>query len=182
MAALPGEEAAAEVIKHPLKHTWTFWLYTNTKKTWTENLVELTSFNTVEDYWCLYHHMKTPSELALGQDYAIFKQGIRPMWEDKANKRGGRWLINFDRKRAGDIDNVWLHTVLLMIGENFDNSDEICGVVVNVRAKSKVGVWVKNSKKEKAVLEIGHRLKQQFSHNVKLGFHVHDSTNNLYTL
>lgn len=55
--------------------------------------------------------MKVPSELALGQDYAIFKNNIRPMWEDAANIHGGRWLISFDKKRNINIDNIWLFVV-----------------------------------------------------------------------
>lgn len=34
------------------------------------------------------------------------------MWEDEANKRGGRWLINIDRKqRSSDLDRFWLDVV-----------------------------------------------------------------------
>lgn len=40
-------------IKHPLQNKWSFWLYTNASKDWSENLVELTTFDTVEDYWRL---------------------------------------------------------------------------------------------------------------------------------
>ncbi|CAH2075588.1 unnamed protein product, partial [Iphiclides podalirius] len=177
-----NKEMELETLKHPLQNTWSFWMYTNTSKIWEENLVEMTTFNTVEDYWCLYHHMKTPSELQLGQDYAIFKKGIQPKWEDRVNKPGGRWLITLDKKRTADLDNVWLYTVLSLIGENFENTDEISGVVVNVRPKSKVGIWVKNLKNEKANLEIGHRLQQQLPVNVKLLFHAHNSSINIYSL
>lgn len=33
---------------------------------------------------------------------------------------------------------IFLLQVLLLIGENFENNDLICGVVVNVRAKCKI--------------------------------------------
>lgn len=60
----------------------------------------------------LYHHIKLPSELRQGHDYAVFKQGIRPMWEDDANKMGGRWLISIERnKRNSDLDRFWLDAV-----------------------------------------------------------------------
>lgn len=47
-------EATTEVlegVKHPLEHSWSFWMFTNDKKKWEDNLIELTAFNTVEDYW-----------------------------------------------------------------------------------------------------------------------------------
>lgn len=48
-----SEEADVEMtIKHPLHNTWTLWYYENDrKKLWEENLKEITSFNTVEDFW-----------------------------------------------------------------------------------------------------------------------------------
>ena len=45
-------------------------------------------------------------------DYSLFKKGIQPMWEDSANKQGGRWLINLDKKqRSADLDKYWLEIV-----------------------------------------------------------------------
>lgn len=88
----------------------------------------------------------------------MFKQGIRPMWEDDANKSGGRWLINLDKKqRNTDLDHFWLETLLCMIGEAFNGySDDICGAVVNVRPKGdKIGVWTANANNEDSVIEIG---------------------------
>ena len=40
------------------------------------------------------------------------QEGIKPMWEDERNKKGGRWLINLDKKqRASCLDNFWLEVV-----------------------------------------------------------------------
>ena len=42
----------------------------------------------------------------------MFQEGIKPMWEDERNKKGGRWLINLDKKqRASCLDNFWLEVV-----------------------------------------------------------------------
>lgn len=66
------------------------------------------------------------------------------MWEDDANKRGGRWLINLDKKqRTVDLDRFWLDVILCMIGEAFENSDDVCGAVVNIRGKGdKIGKFI----------------------------------------
>ena len=71
-----------------------------------------------------------------GCDYSLFKDGIEPMWEDEKNKRGGRWLITLNKQqRRSDLDRFWLETLLCLIGESFDDySDDVCGVVVNIRA------------------------------------------------
>ncbi|XP_038210240.1 eukaryotic translation initiation factor 4E1-like [Zerene cesonia] len=181
------------LIKHPLQNTWSLWFYDNDRtKTWEENQIELTTFDTVEDFWRLYHHIKAPSELRQGHDYAVFKKGIRPMWEDDANKMGGRWLISLEkRQRNSDLDRFWLDVVLLLIGENFEHPEEICGAVVNVRPKlDKIGVWTADTSKQHAVLDIGRKLKEQLGIHGKIGFQVHrdtmvkhsSSTKNLYTV
>lgn len=106
----------------------------------------------------LYNHIKTASELRQGCDYSMFKQGIRPMWEDDQNKCGGRWLINLEKKqRTTDLDNFWLEILLCMIGEAFNEySDDVCGAVVNIRTKGdKIGVWTSNANSEDSVMEIG---------------------------
>jgi hypothetical protein len=41
--------------------------------------------------------------------------------------------------------------LLAMIGEQFDEGDEICGAVVNVRARQdKIALWTKNAANEAA--------------------------------
>ncbi len=41
------------------------------------------------------------------------------MWEDDKNRRGGRWLINLDkRQRNSCLDNFWLEVMLCLIGEH----------------------------------------------------------------
>lgn len=172
----PSILEADEVIKHPLEHTWGFWLYTNESKNWADNIKQLTLFDTVEDYWCLYHHTKLPSELVSGQDYAIFKSGIRPMWEDPANRPGGRWFINLEQKFKV-MDRVWVDLVLLMIGENFVNTDLICGAVVNVRTKkpNKISLWTR-SKRDVDVVPIGRQIKQMLQIHMKLQFLDHKNT------
>lgn len=40
------------VLKHPLQNTWTLWYLENDRsKTWEQMLNEITSFDTVEDFW-----------------------------------------------------------------------------------------------------------------------------------
>lgn len=46
------EPAVAElVVKHPLGSKWTLYLNENKSKNWEDNVREVTSFDTVEDFW-----------------------------------------------------------------------------------------------------------------------------------
>ncbi|XP_017116065.1 eukaryotic translation initiation factor 4E1 [Drosophila elegans] len=156
------EEMEAKGPHHPLNNCWTLWYLENDRtKSWEDMLHKVTSFDTVENFWSLVTHIKTPSELKLGSDYCLFKKGIRPMWEDEANVRGGRWVISVTKTAKNDLDNFWMDTMLCLIGEACDNSDELCGAVVNIRSKTnKISIWTADGEKEAAVLEIGSKLRE----------------------
>ncbi|XP_030567105.1 eukaryotic translation initiation factor 4E1 [Drosophila novamexicana] len=146
---------------HPLNSEWTLWyLETDRSKSWEEMLHEVASFSTVENFWSLINHIKTPSEIKMGSDYCLFKKGIRPMWEDEANVKGGRWVITLNKGNKNDLDNFWLDTMLVLIGESCEYSHELCGAVVNIRGKNnKISIWTANGGNEAAALEIGGKLR-----------------------
>ncbi|XP_014260209.1 eukaryotic translation initiation factor 4E-1A-like [Cimex lectularius] len=151
--------------KHPLEHTWTLWyLDGNKTKSWAECLMEVGSFGTVEDFWCLFNHIKPVSHLKGGCDYSLFKKGIRPMWEDEANKNGGRWILNVDKKTSHQrLDHYWLELVLNMIGECFHGlNDKINGATINIRSKgNKIGLWTRDSENgQHEIIGIGMKLKE----------------------
>ncbi|XP_011303715.1 eukaryotic translation initiation factor 4E-1A isoform X2 [Fopius arisanus] len=182
-AAANLEEYPPELlIKHPLQNTWTFWYYApDRQKTWEESQRQISSFDTVEDFWALYNHIIFASELKQGCDYSMFKKGIRPMWEDDANKQGGRWLMHLEKKqRSCDLDRLWLEILLCMIGEAFDDySDDVCGAVVNIRTKGdKLAAWTADATKSQSVMEIGRKLKDRLGINQRqtIGYQVHKDT------
>ena len=106
--------------KHRLQDTWTLWFMDGDKnkrndkpKDWRENLTPLYTFNTVEDFWILYSHILNPSKLRVKNDYMLFKEGIKPEWEDPGNKAGGKWQLVLPNKFRQDLlDKCWLKTIL----------------------------------------------------------------------
>uniref|UniRef100_A0A8C2TJ33 Eukaryotic translation initiation factor 4E family member 1B n=1 Tax=Coturnix japonica TaxID=93934 RepID=A0A8C2TJ33_COTJA len=148
---------------HPLptllSFRWALWFFKNDKsKMWQANLRLVTKFSTVEDFWALYTHIQLASKLTSGCDYSLFKDGIEPMWEDSQNKRGGRWLITLAKQqRHTELDRFWLETLLCLIGEMFDEySDEVCGAVINIRAKGdKIAIWTREAENREGVTHIG---------------------------
>lgn len=122
------------------------------------------------------------------------------MWEDQANNRGGRWMLTLARNQKDEVNKLWLDTVLCLIGEAFDHSDEICGAVVNVRTKGdkicKISiplndtkykflsffpaVWTADGNNHDAILEIGRKLKDRLGLGNKWQIHynLHSDTQN----
>lgn len=149
-------------IKHPLQSKWTLWYYTPDKnKHWEECQHKIATFDSVEDFWGLFNNLQPASELKNGCDYSVFKNGIRPMWEDPQNIKGGRWIINVGRQRQTpiDLDDGWLEVLMFLIGESFNYTDDVCGVVLNNRGYGhKIGIWT-SVKDERKVMSIGSDLK-----------------------
>jgi translation initiation factor 4E len=52
------------------------------------------------------------------------------MWEDEANKFGGRWVIRINK---GYSNKLWEDLILAMIGEQFEVDNEINGIVITIR-------------------------------------------------
>ncbi|XP_072924101.1 eukaryotic translation initiation factor 4E-like isoform X3 [Hemitrygon akajei] len=129
----------------------------------------------------LYNHIQVASRLTSGCDYSLFKDGIEPMWEDSKNKCGGRWLITLSKQqRMLELDQFWLETLLCLIGEAFDEySNDVCGAVINVRAKGdKIAIWTCDTENEAAVLHIGKIYKERLGLPVKvvIGYQAHADT------
>ncbi|KAL8032348.1 hypothetical protein ABFX02_13G090100 [Erythranthe guttata] len=173
--------AAAPPPRHPLEHSWTFWFDNpsakNKQAAWGSSIRPIFTFSSVEDFWSVYNNVHHPSKLAVGADFHCFKNKIEPKWEDPVCANGGKWTVNFSR---GKSDTAWLYTLLAMIGEQFDYGDEICGAVVNVRARQeKISIWTKNAANEVAQVSIGKQWKEFLDYNESIGFIFHDDAKKL---
>lgn len=167
--------------KHPLEHRWTLWFDNPTGKQtinkFGQGLRSVYSFDTVEDFWCLYNNIKAPSQLQPSATYYLFKDNIDPKWEHPKNAQGGCWTANVPKtpNAKQTLDAWWLHAVLACIGEQFDEGDEVCGVCVNIRAgKDRVELWTKTAANEALQTSIGKQLKQflDVPDTGKIGFGV----------
>ncbi|XP_041449438.1 LOW QUALITY PROTEIN: eukaryotic translation initiation factor 4E1 [Drosophila obscura] len=156
-----GDESEESVPQHPLNNEWTMWyVEPDRAKTWEQTLHQITSFKTVENFWSLYYHIKTPSQIKIGSDYCMFKAGVRPMWEDEANVKGGRWIVSFPKSATGDLNFYWEYSLLSLIGEFCEHSPDLCGAVVNIRQKAdKIALWTADGSNEEGILEIGRQLR-----------------------
>ncbi|GAB0090236.1 Eukaryotic translation initiation factor 4E1 [Sergentomyia squamirostris] len=175
-----GVDISQEIqVKHPLQHVWSLWyMESNRSRKWEDNLLEITSVETVEDFWSLYNHVKLLSEMKPGTDFNLFKKGVKPMWEDHFNKRGGKWVLTLDRhQRHTDFDRFWLDMLLCLIGEVFDHPDEVNGAVASIRGKGdKICVWTRSNQNKAAILDIGRNIRERLKlpNNMKIQYVHHN--------
>ena len=144
------ETAAADTTEardkkeHPLKSTWVIWYRPPTPKysDYEKSTIALATMPSVESFWSVYSHLKRPSVLPTVSDYHIFRKGVRPVWEDEANKKGGKWVI---RLKKGVADRYWEDLLLAIVGDQFaEAGDEVCGAVLSVRSGEDVlSIWTR---------------------------------------
>ncbi|ORX49848.1 eukaryotic translation initiation factor 4E [Hesseltinella vesiculosa] len=152
-------------VTHPFQHKWTLWFDNPGKKanlqSWGQHLKEVVSVDTVEEFWGVYNNVVKVDRLDISSNYHLFKQGVRPEWEDSANANGGKFSIQFPRNRTAEaINDYWLQTMLAMVGEQFHAEDEICGAVVSVRKVFfRIALWIKSSDDMTKIQTIGQQLK-----------------------
>ncbi|XP_061835723.1 eukaryotic translation initiation factor 4E type 2 isoform X3 [Nerophis lumbriciformis] len=135
--------------EHPLQYNYTFWYSRRnpgrpaSTQSYEQNIKQIGSFASVEQFWRFYSHMIRPGDITGHSDFHLFKEGIKPMWEDDANKMGGRCII---RLRKGLASRCWENLILAMLGEQFMVGEEICGAVVSVRFQEDIiSIWNKTA-------------------------------------
>ncbi|XP_074657983.1 eukaryotic translation initiation factor 4E type 2-like [Tubulanus polymorphus] len=148
--------------EHPLQFNYSFWFSRRApgkqSLSYDQNLKVVCTFASVEQFWDHYCHIVRPSDLSGHSDYHLFKEGIRPMWEDSANKAGGKWIV---RLKKGLASRCWENLILAMLGEQFMVGEEICGAVISIRYQEDIlSLWNKTAYDHQTTSRIRDTLKR----------------------
>ena len=88
--------SSIEPEEHALQASWAFTYFKkNQNKSYEDNTTTLGTVRSAEDFWRLYVHLRRPAtgtgsdERTVVCDYHVFREGIKPMWEDEENRQGG---------------------------------------------------------------------------------------------
>ncbi|KAG5438791.1 hypothetical protein PCANB_002511 [Pneumocystis canis] len=148
---------------HILKYSFTFWYmnrsFGNKIKDYESSLRKIITFSSVEEFWSIYAYLKRPDMLPVISDFHLFKEGIKPIFEDPINQNGGKWTI---RLRKGVAVRYWEQLVMAIVGDQFCNiGDELCGAVLSIRSSEDlISVWNKSSDNGRVNLKIRDLIKQ----------------------
>lgn len=164
-------EAELEDMKNrdpALRFTWTIWEQIMQQSGDAKNAAysdathRVASFNTVKGFWKYWNHLPQPSELLDGKKFVrengkdksivdalmLFREGIKPEWEDSVNATGGHFQFQMKPQIGGGaIDEYWNNIVLGMIGGTIQPADLITGVrlvdklTANKYAHIRIEVW-----------------------------------------
>lgn len=168
--------------EHPLNNEWNLYISVkNRSDNWMDKIKNIHTVNSIESFWQMYNNMREASELVFPYDYYFFKKDIQPMWEDDANKNGGKITIMVKKDLSDEnFNKLWLYTLLGCIGEQYDESIMICGVVLNIRKhQNRINIWLSDSDKDR-VEQIAAKWKELLELNkesilIEMSFLKHDN-------
>eukprot|EP01089_Gocevia_fonbrunei_P014897 TRINITY_DN4218_c0_g1_i4.p1 TRINITY_DN4218_c0_g1~~TRINITY_DN4218_c0_g1_i4.p1 ORF type:complete len:477 (-),score=81.90 TRINITY_DN4218_c0_g1_i4:4-1434(-) len=153
-----------------LQHSWAFWCEQDDRrdvqrgqssKSYLQRLNKLTAFSQFEDFISNWNSI-VAEQLPLCSALYLFKSGIRPLWEDRANSEGGKVVFNVEPKedylKALDM---YLRINVLVISSQIRNKG-VCGTSLTLRSTgSVISIWNSKSKDKdhvKTIIDIvsGH--------------------------
>ena len=147
---------SSEITKTKLENKFSFWYRISDdiaqyqapkqaldKKIYETQVKKIHEFDTVEDFWGIFQHLRKPDSCKPGIEFMMFKEPIKPMWEDEYNKNGGTISIKL-RKDYTTI--IWEEMIFALIGGILpqEMKDEINGIVVTSRKEfNTLQIWFK---------------------------------------
>lgn len=169
---------------HPLQKKWTFWALL--QKNRTAKQVKVGKVATVEEFWSLINCIEPPSSLR-ALSYSLFKGDLDPSSEATC-KDGGRWIaqFGFDHIRGPLLDEMWLTSILALIGEEIhDGGEYVAGATVSIRSSyHMITLWLEKSSHAVSLGKQFHRLLRKVASdaNIALGdFHFEDFSQGMFT-
>lgn len=119
----------------PFVHQWEFWhdrqdretskqeqksptLEQDSANPYESRLRHLASISDVRSFWELFNNFPL-SSLPLRDTVHLFKYGVKPVWEDPRNERGGQWTFRVPTAVAGEF---WKDICLMAVGEKLQEA------------------------------------------------------------
>jgi translation initiation factor 4E len=106
---------------------------------------KISEFDTMQDFWAIFQHLRKPDSCKPGIEFHMFKDPVKPMWEDENNKNGGKITIKLTK---GYTTIIWEEMIFALIGEDvlpYDIKVEINGIVVTTKKEyNTLQIWIKN--------------------------------------
>jgi hypothetical protein len=107
-----------------LVHNWDFWHDRQDRKApspsatdggdeYEARLVKLHSVGDVREFWEMFNNFDITT-LPLRDSVHLFHRGVKPVWEDPRNVKGGAWTFRVPKDKALEF---WKYVALMAIGE-----------------------------------------------------------------
>lgn len=163
----------AKLRPPPLVHSWDFWhdrqdrqptqipeSPADAEARYEDRLRHLSSISDVRAFWSTFNNFQV-SSLQLRDSIHLFHYGVKPLWEDPRNSKGGSWTFRVPKDKAAAF---WKEICMLAVGEQLQAAvasdrttfrDDICGVSLSMRFTSVlIQVWNRDADHELGINRI----------------------------
>jgi len=124
-----------------LKSSWVLWQNDNNDsniRSWEKDNSKVGEFSMIPQFLYMCDEIVRVRVENL-RPMNLFKNGIKPMWEDEANVDGGRLILDIPVLTQVDLNEIWKMTMILCVSNSIDN---ICGCVFNEKQSVyKISIW-----------------------------------------
>ena len=149
----------------PFQYAWTFYHDKHSEDSNYEGrlTVLLENIITLKPFWEAYNRFPL-GNLKMKDSVHFFKRGVKPVWEDPRNVRGGAWTFRVPKDKS---EQTWKEMLLLAVGEQFadviqpsksfntfmpssalpftnrlSTEDDLCGLSLGIRFSSHlITIW-----------------------------------------
>jgi hypothetical protein len=172
----------------PFQYAWTFYHDKHAEGASYEGrlTVLLENIITIKQFWEAYNGFPLHA-LKMKDSVHFFKRGVKPVWEDPRNMRGGAWTFRVSKDKS---EQTWKELLLLAVGEQFADviqpsksprslrkkadpltpgpGDDLCGLSLSVRFSSNlVTIWNRDGNAEKTIDGILRTVMEKISPELK---------------
>jgi len=143
--SITSASAAAAPSENKLYDKWTLWAHLPHDTDWTFNsYIRILNFNTAEAIIMLLETM--PEEMITNCMLFIMREGIKPMWEDPKNKKGGCFSYKINNK---NVSSVWKNLSYSLVGETLTEDTKVRSNINGITISPKknfciVKIWLAN--------------------------------------
>lgn len=163
---LRAPNLAVITMQNLLAREWKFWLVEAADTSY--SVEPIFSVTTVENFWQHFNALPKANEIRRTAkqkiSIAVFRDNIKPAWEDEENKSGALYTFQVNGERVQD---VWFEVLLGAIGETLGQKiqtpgNALNGVIVMPRNDAIYGIeiWTKTSDEDE---EMRKYLQQNFA-------------------
>ena len=131
--------------EYKLYDKWTLWAHLPHDTDWTfGSYIRILSFDTVEAIIMLLETI--PEEMTTNCMLFIMRDGIKPMWEDPKNKKGGCFSYKINNK---NVSSVWKNLSYSLVGETLTEDTKVRATINGITISPKknfciVKIWLAN--------------------------------------
>ena len=131
--------------KNKLYDKWTLWAHLPHDTNWTfESYIRILTFNSVEEIIMLLETL--PNEIITNCMLFIMRDGIKPMWEDPKNIKGGCFSYKINNK---NVVSIWKNLSYSLVGESLTEQNSARPAINGITISPKknfciVKIWFSN--------------------------------------